>query len=159
MTVAVPASARLCDWEPAFLRETWRNLWRALGRDRSVDGRPLTVSGQVYEHGLGSHTEWDVHYDVAGAFARFTARVGVDDEVLAAIKPAADGATKPVGVVFEVWGDGKVLWKSEPVRSGTAPVPVDVAIPGVRDLALKTANGPDHQNLGHGDWIDAMVLR
>jgi hypothetical protein len=159
VSVAVPEAARLSDWEPAFVRETWRNLWRELGRDRSADGRPLTVAGKSYEHGLGSHTEWDVHYDLNGAFARFTALVGVDDEVLSAIKPSPDGTTKPVGVLFEVWGDGKLLWKSDPVRSGEAPRPADVPVAGVRDLALKTLNGPDHQNLGHGDWLDATVIR
>ena len=154
----VPARTRLSEWEPAFIRETWRNLWRRLGRDRSVDGAPLTVAGQTYERGLGSHTEWDVHYDVAGAFARFQAKVGVDDEVLAAIKPAADGSKKPVGVVFELWGDGVLLWKSADVKSGEKPVDVDVDVTGVRDLALKTVNGADHQNLGHGDWLEATLV-
>jgi NPCBM/NEW2 domain-containing protein len=159
LDLAVPAEAFLSDWEPAFLRETWRNLWRSLGRDRSADGRPLTVAGKTYAKGLGSHTEWDVHYDLGGAFSRFGALVGVDDEVVAQIKPGTDGTSKPVGVVFEVWGDGKALWKSEPVRSGQAPVPVDVDVTGVKMLALKTLNGPDHQGLGHGDWLEAKLVR
>jgi len=151
LSLAVPASAYLSDWEPAFMRETWRNLWRSLGRDRSADGKPLTVAGKTYAKGLGSHTEWDVHYDIGGAFARFTAQVGVDDEVL--------GSPRPVGVLFEVVGDGKTLWKSEPVRSGQAPVAVEVDVTGVRDLELRTLNGPDHQGLGHGDWLEARVTK
>lgn len=159
LALPVPANAYLSDWEPTFLRETWRNLWRSLGRDRSVDGKPLTVAGTTHAKGLGSHTEWDVHYDLGGAFTRFTAHVGVDDEVLPLIKPGNDGVTKPVGIVFEVVGDGLSLWKSEPVRSGQPPVAVSVDVTGVRDLSLKTANGPDHQNLGHGDWLEAKVSK
>jgi hypothetical protein len=157
VALAVPLRGRLSEWEPTFIRETWRNLWRRLGRDRSVDGGLLKVAGRTYEHGLGSHTEWDLHYDLAGAFNRFRAQVGVDDEVLSAIKPGADGVAKPVGVVFEVWGDGTRRWKSADVRSGDAPIDVDVDVTGVQDLALKTVNGTDHQNLGHGDWLDAVV--
>jgi hypothetical protein len=159
LSLAVPASAYLSDWEPVFLRETWRNLWRSLGRDRSADGKPLSVAGKTYAKGIGSHTEWDVHYDLGGAFTRFSAQVGVDDEVIPQIRPGSDGGTKPVGVVFELLGDGKSLWRSEAVRSGQTPVAVDVDVTGVGDLALRTVNGPDHQNLGHGDWLEARVTK
>jgi hypothetical protein len=157
LALAVPREVFLSDWEPTFVRQTWRNLWRPLGRDRSVEGHPLSVAGTVHAKGLGSHTEWDLHYDAASAFSRLRAQVGVDDEVVAQVRPAGDGATKPVGVAFEVWGDGKVLWKGT-AQSGQPPVEVDVDVTGVRDLALKTLNGPDHQNLGHGDWLEARLL-
>jgi len=42
-----------------------------------------------------------------------------------------------------VWGDGKRLWKSEAVRSGEAPVPVDVEVAGVEDLLHRVAQLSD----------------
>jgi NPCBM/NEW2 domain-containing protein len=91
----------LGELEPAFVRQEWRNLWRRLGSNRSVAGTPLTIGGATYQGGIGSHAGWDVHYRLRGGFSRFTATIGIDDEVRAAQK-------QPNEVLFELWGDGRL---------------------------------------------------
>jgi hypothetical protein len=48
--------------------------------DRSVDGHPLTIGGQTFAHGFGTHGDSRLVIDLKGSASRFTARVGVDDE-------------------------------------------------------------------------------
>jgi hypothetical protein len=147
-TPTAPESVFLSDIEPVSSLPDWRNLWRPFGRDRSVDGNPLRVAGQVYERGLGTHATWALHYDLAEAFETLTASVGIDDEV----QPE-----KPVEAVFEVWGDGRQLFRTGPVRSGGAAVPIRVDVRGVKDLVLRTLPGGDGPTNDHTDWLEARV--
>lgn len=89
-------------------------------------------------------------YDLAGLFSRFIARVGVDDEVRGGQKQANE-------VLFEIWGDGRLLWKSPPIHSGDAAMPVSIEVSGVKDLALKALPGRDGYNSDHADWLEARV--
>ena len=69
---------------------------------RSVDDHPITLHGEVYRHGIGTHAVSEMLIDLKGAAVRFLAVVGVDDErkgqgsvrfhVLVDGKPAADTA-------------------------------------------------------------------
>ncbi len=146
----VPDTAYLSDLEPEVARHLGGNSWRVVGRDRSVDGGPLSVGGRTYAKGLGTHSTSEIRYDIAGAFVRLLAGVGVDSEV----RPQ-----KPNEVVCEVWGDGRLLWKSGAIVSGSAAVPVDVDITGVRALMLKVLPGSDGSGSDHADWLDARILR
>jgi hypothetical protein len=145
---SLPEAAFLSDLEPWCSRSDWRNLWRPYGRDRSIDGNPLQVGGRRYGKGLGTHASWELHYDLAGAFATLTASVGIDDEVR---------AETPVTAVFEVWGDGRRLFRSDPVGRGSPAVPLEVGVRGVRDLVLKSLPGEDGPANDHADWLDARV--
>ncbi len=45
---------------------------------KSVDGHPLTMSGKVYEHGFGAHSESAVAFTSNGGKLAFDAVVGID---------------------------------------------------------------------------------
>lgn len=146
---AAPESVFLSDLEPVASRSDWRNAWRPLGRDRSIDGSLLRVGGRAYQKGLGTHATWALHYDLAAAYETFTAAVGIDDEV----RPE-----KPVEAVFEVWGDGRRLYRSESVRSGAAAQPLTLDVRGVRELVLKALPGDDGAANDHTDWLEARLV-
>jgi hypothetical protein len=150
-TFVAPAASvlYLSDTEPVVARHMGGNSWRSVGRDRSTDGNPLSVAGRAYAKGIGTHSTSELRFDIGGAFARFTALVGIDDEV----KPE-----KPNEAIFEVWGDGTRRWTSGSVRSGAAAVPVDVDIGGVRSLTLKVLPGGDGTGSDHADWLEARIL-
>ncbi len=57
--------------------------WGTPAVDKSVDGHPLSIGGQTFDHGLGTHAGSTLWLDLHGSARRFTARVGVDDEVAA----------------------------------------------------------------------------
>jgi alpha-galactosidase len=119
--------------------------------DLSVEGNPISIGGTKYEHGVGTHaaSSWLINTD--GAATRFTALVGVDDEV-----SDAEQTTKHA-VQFEVTGDGKTLFNSKSLRVGDAAVAVDVDLTGVKTLALLVV--PTGSNTDcHVDWANAVIV-
>jgi alpha-galactosidase len=71
--------------------------------------------------------------------------VGVDDEV----KGQAGS------VEFRVYGDGKLLWKSDVMKAGEPAKKVDVDVKGVRILFLVVGSAGDNIHYDHADWADA----
>ena len=55
--------------------------WGEPHADRSVENAPLSIGGQRFEHGLGTHAPSTLYVELQGGCSRFTARVGVDDAV------------------------------------------------------------------------------
>ncbi|WP_052351645.1 NPCBM/NEW2 domain-containing protein [Deinococcus pimensis] len=128
------------------------NGWGPLERDRSNgeqadgDGRPLTLGGVTFARGFGVHAGSSVTLDVGGRCDRFTATVGVDDEV-------GDRGS----VVFQVYGDGQKLYESPVLRGPDAGRPVDVPIAGKRQLRLVVTDAGDGIAYDHADWADPMA--
>ena len=114
--------------------------------DRSVDGHPLTLHGQTFAHGFGTHSPGILVIDLRGGTRRFTATVGIDDEV-----PDGKGSAN-----FEVLGDkNKLLWQSGIQRKGQIPQTVDLDLTGVHQIILRVTTGGDGFEYDHADWADA----
>ena len=128
------------------------NAWGPIEKDLSNgekpsdDGGPITVDGKIYSKGLGGHAPSDTGLTLGGNCTRFTAIVGIDDEM------RSSGS-----ILFEVWGDGKRLYQSALLTGASVATSVDVDISGVQQLRLvlndNGGNGSDH-----GDWADAKVV-
>ncbi|MFJ4685529.1 NPCBM/NEW2 domain-containing protein [Streptomyces sp. NPDC088789] len=147
---AAPLSGRPYVSDLPFVMQS--NGWGPVERDRSNgeqaagDGRPLMVGGVTHAKGLGVHAASDLGFHLGERCTRLTAAVGVDDEV------AAEGS-----VVFEVWADGRQLWKS-PVLTGADPAhPVDLDVTGVTSLRLRADDGGNGGEYDHADWADARL--
>ncbi|MCW3060880.1 MAG: Alpha-galactosidase, partial [Capsulimonas sp.] len=114
--------------------------------DKTVDSKPITLAGQVFDHGFGTHAPGLLAVDVKGA-TKFTASVGVDDEI----------ANDIGSVEFQVLGDGrKILWRSGVRRKGQPPVKADVDIADQKQIVLRVTTGGDAFNYDHADWADAQ---
>src|SRR5689334_23458693 len=99
--------------------------WGEPHANRSVDDHPLSIGGQKFTNGVGTHAVSRFLLDVGGHAVSFSAVVGVDDEV-----GKGQGT-----VIFKVLGDtNQVLWQSKPMHGGDAPVPVNVDLAGVKQL-------------------------
>ena len=94
-------------------------------------GDAIRLAGQRHEYGVGILANSRMEFRADGQFARFTAKVGVDD----------GSAAGEAAVVFAVYGDGKLLFESAALRRGATPAPVDLDISGVEVLEL-VAQGP-----------------
>lgn len=115
------------------------------GVDKSVDGHSLTLNGQVFTHGFGTHSPGLLAVALHGA-RRFTATVGIDDEAGAG-RGSAD---------FQILGDGnKPLWKSGVMRQGQPPKTADVDLTGVQQVILRVTTTGDGFEFDHADWADA----
>lgn len=124
--------------------------WGRPGVNKSVEGHPLTIGGQTFTDGIGTHAHMRMVLMTDGNAQRLTAKVGFDDEI------KNDGGAKNQRIQFEVQGDGKTLWKSDLLAPGDAPVPVDVPLAGVKKLTLRI-DTPHENTYCHADWADAAI--
>jgi len=49
--------------------------------DKSVQNQPMSIAGQKFDRGVGTHANSIMYIDLKGGSKRFSAYVGVDDEV------------------------------------------------------------------------------
>jgi len=121
--------------------------WGQAQADKAVTGKPLSIGGKRFEHGIGTHAFSLIRLRLNGGSERFSALVGVDD---AAGKDQAR-------ITFKVRGGGKTLFDSGPMKLGDAPRPVNVDVKGITMLLLSAETGEDI-SFAHADWADAKVL-
>src|SRR5882762_3960579 len=55
--------------------------WGEPHKNQSVEGHTLTIGGKTFERGFGTHAESSLKVTLDGGTPKFTASVGVDDEV------------------------------------------------------------------------------
>ncbi|MET7781978.1 beta-galactosidase [Streptomyces sp. NPDC005388] len=115
------------------------------GENAAGDGRPLSIGGTTYTKGLGVHADSQVRVYLGGVCTRFTATVGVDDEV-------GDGGS----VSFKVTADGRDLFTSPTFLGSDGGTPVDVDVTGARWLDL-TVDGGGDISADHSDWAGAHL--
>ena len=121
--------------------------WGQAQPNRSVDRHPLAIGGKQFEHGLGTHANSVFRLALGGKGERFTASVGVDDEV-----------GKQGSVEFQVTGDGKTLWESGVLHGGDPAKEVSVPLDGVKLLILTVGDAGDGISYDHADWADARIV-
>lgn len=138
---AQPAAISLSDLDLTLMTAGWG---KALD-GQSIEGKPLRLGGQEYKQGVGTHAPSVMHVELDGACLRFSAAVGVDDEV----------AGEPGSVRFRVIGDGTVLFNSEVMRPGDLPKRVDLPLIGVKVLTLVVDDAGDGISFDHADWAAA----
>jgi len=120
--------------------------WGEPHKNKSVEGQPLIIGGVPFKRGFGTHAESFLHVKLNGGAQKFTASVGVDDEVNK--NPASS-------VEFLVLGDGKELWRSGIMHAGDAAKACAVDLSGVKMLLLKVGDAGDGIDFDHADWADA----
>lgn len=81
-TVAVAGVCRAADYglDTLDLSQLQQD-WGEARANKSVDGKPLLFGGKRFDHGVGTHAASTLRIGVGGTAERFTATVGVDDEV------------------------------------------------------------------------------
>ena len=139
----------LSDLEPAEVKETpfFDLVWKHR-RDRSVDGNPLRLGGRTYRKGLGVHSRCELTYALDGAYRRFLADVGIDEEV-------GDKGDVDVAVLV----DGKVVFERKGLTGRAAPLPVALDIAKAARLTLRVDFGRRFDICDHADWANARLIR
>ncbi len=110
--------------------------------------QPITLGGVAYTHGIGTQSISEFLVDLKGQATRFQAMVGLDD---AARLPEAS-------VDFVVYGDDRLLFKTDTIRPGDPPRFVDVDLTGVHVLTLLLDDAQDTSNGDLGVWAGATIL-
>lgn len=121
--------------------------WSVSQANKSIDSNPLTVGGVKYERGIGTHAISKVLLNLNGTSLKFSALVGVDDEV----KSAA------ASMEFYILCDRKVVFRSGVMKKGDAAKEINVNLKGVQQLALLVTDANDGISFDHADWLNARI--
>lgn len=124
--------------------------YAAVQTGRSIDGKPLTMAGKVYQLGWGSHAVSEIPLTVPEGALRLKGLAGVNDEV-----GAGKGSVK-----FRILTGTAVLWESPVMKAGDEPAAFDVAVPHAlhRKLYLQ-ADDLGQQDFDHADWVDLEWIK
>jgi alpha-galactosidase len=146
LSVSAVWSAQTCRLEDLDLGQMTIG-WGQPRSNLSVTQRPLSIGGQKFDRGVGTHAPSGWWIDLSGCARRLHARAGMDD-----------AAANPAGTVrFKVIGDGRLLWQSTVMHPGDPAQPVAVDLTGVGMLTLVVGDGGDGNSYDHADWADAWI--
>ena len=134
---------------------TWTynvNGWGDTHLNVSTNGNPLTINGVTFASGLGVHAYSEQRYQLNGNCSNFSSAVGIDGEV-----PPGYG-----NVDFQLWGDGRLIYNSGFLQSGSPTAYANVDVSGVQSISLVVTNGiwmaPFWTTpLDHSDWGNAIL--
>lgn len=121
--------------------------YSTIKKDKSVDGNILTLNGTTYEKGIGTHANSTIIYNLSGKYSKFTASVGIDDEV------SSNGT-----VCFKVLGDNdRELFSSGPMNGSSPTQYININIKDVNQLKLVVTDCGDGITNDHADWANAKL--
>jgi len=114
--------------------------------DETSTGASMWLGGMNYSQGLGVNANSQVVVNLGGQYARFESEIGVD----------SPGGTS--AVVFQVYGDGNLLYQSPTVTAASGGIPIDLNVAGVQQLSL-VVNSATGSTVGdHAVWADARLI-
>jgi hypothetical protein len=115
-------------------------------RDGNVAEHDLRLGGATYDKGIGMHSHSRLSYRLSGAYRRFEARVGLDDN---------DGQRGDVRI--RVFADGKPLL-DRALTSRDGAMAVHLSMEGVRELTLEVDFGRDGDVQDVVNWVEARLI-
>ena len=125
--------------------------WGEPKAGRTVEDQPLIVKDVRFKDGFGVHAKSSLKFRIKRGYTQFRAFVGVPDAVLA--KSSGGGS-----VVFEVLGDGKVIWRSAVRRGADAAEEVAVDVKNVDELELSVSDAGDGIDSDHACWLEPRLI-
>ena len=122
-----------------------KTFWRVMD-DQSIEGKKkISVGGNIYDRGLGVHSESYIVFPLDGKFNTFH------------VVPGPDDAHKGL-LEMKILVDGKAVYASGKVRSiGFEAQPVIIPVQGAKELTLIVTNGGDDPGGDHASWADAYL--
>lgn len=112
----------------------------------SVQENPLSIGGQRYQTGFGTHATSRIEISFPARFKTFTGACGVDDET-----------GKQGSVVFRILDGEKVLFESPLMKGGMKAAEFSVPVDGLSGLALTVGDGGDDDHFDHADWVNLVL--
>ena len=124
----------------AFLDVPWR-------KDRSVQGRTLTLGQRTFEKGIGCYAECRLTFAADGKWDLLAAVIGIDAETMG-----------KGDCVFSVLADGEAVI-SRRVKGSDPPQEIQVEIPRAKQVVLVVDAGAGLDLGDHADWCDVRFIK
>lgn len=146
----VPDTVFLSDIQEDASTNGWGPIEKNMsnGERNAQDGTAISIGSQAFAKGLGVHANSTITYSfTAGQYSRFTASVGVDDEV------GNSGS-----VVFQVELDDVLYFQSATLTGSDGAELVSIDIPSDKtSITLKVNDGGDGNGYDHASWGNAQL--
>ncbi|MDR0336555.1 MAG: NPCBM/NEW2 domain-containing protein [Planctomycetaceae bacterium] len=121
--------------------------WKKTMSQKSVDGNSLSIAGQKFQRGVGHHAPGEIMFNLSQSKGKFTAMVGIDDEV------GKNGHAE-----FLVFLDNQLVWRSGFMVGGQTAKRCEIPFQADhRQIRLVTETGPEGYAHDHTDWADAKI--
>lgn len=124
----------------AFLDVPWQ-------KDRSVQGRTLTLGQRTFEKGIGCHAECRLTFAADGKWDVLAAVIGIDAETMG-----------KGDCVFSVLADGEAVFTRR-VKGTDPPQEIQVEIPRAKQVELVVESGAGLDLGDHADWCDVRFIK
>ncbi|MHB1458960.1 MAG: NPCBM/NEW2 domain-containing protein, partial [Armatimonadota bacterium] len=112
-------------------QQSWGQLgYNVAAHNPGFEPLPLQVKDKKYEKGLGTHATGEIIVLLDGGYTKFESEVGVQ------MQNGVIGS-----VVFQVFVDGKLKYKSRLVTEKDNPNPINVSVTGATELKLVVTDG------------------
>ncbi|WP_345169100.1 NPCBM/NEW2 domain-containing protein, partial [Algibacter aquimarinus] len=150
--VTITTNAEVCE----FLDETnlsdldWfsaEQAWGTTRKNTNLNGNTLTINGQTFIHGIGTHANSEIIYNIDGEFRTFKSYIGIDDNV---------GPNTSASVQFEIFGDDISLFRSQTLTAADDAQLIEVDIKEVAQLRL-VVDQMGSNAFDHADWAGALL--
>ncbi|KJY80265.1 NPCBM/NEW2 domain-containing protein [Vibrio nigripulchritudo] len=121
---------------------------QSVGGQASNDGGRLSIGGVTFEKGFGAHSNSEIVLDISGKpYDQFSSFIGIDS-----------GAGSAGSVIFEVWVDGVLKYRSNVLR-GNDPIEF-VVVPlslNAEEIKLIATDAGDGIGYDHANWADVKL--
>lgn len=101
-----------------------------------------------YRKGFGTHANSNIVFDLDKKFASLSTDFGIDTE-----------APTSASVIFQIWGDSKLLFESPVMKRFDFPGHTKVNISGIKYLGLTVTDAGDGINSDHADWFNPVLYK
>ncbi|MBI3384808.1 NPCBM/NEW2 domain-containing protein [Candidatus Gottesmanbacteria bacterium] len=119
-----------------------------LAINKNLSNNWQSVVFYFFHHGLSTHANSHLTYNLEGKYKTFATNFGVDTD-------AGDGAS----VVFVIIGDAKELFRTPIFYRSYIPGFAKVDVNGVKNLELVVEDAGDGINNDHADWLEPRLYR
>jgi hypothetical protein len=126
---------------------TENHSFASVRRDASFDASPIVINGKRYRSGLGVHALSEIGYPVDPRYTVFTAAIGVEDSA----------SNSPGSVVFTVYADNTVKYRSPVMRWGSPTINLELDLSGAGQIKLVMDDAGDGIAADHGAWAEAKM--
>ena len=143
----------LSELRPYSIINVWGDAFRSDGR---ISGNvPIKVRGKESPHGIFTHPlsgpPSEVGYDINGRWDFFRGAVAINPNPAGYAYPGAP-------LTFEVIGDGRALWKSDPVTKSDEPQLFDISVKAIKRIRLRV-HSSGSINTAWAVWVEPILIR